>query len=304
MPLPILLASNDSDFAQDVKAEFQAQHPDVDVYLLGEASAEQALLAACWRPPATLLKEYPNLKVLHALSAGADHLSKDLLTSGLPVCRIVDNEQKHGMLEYILWGILNHQRDFELYRNQQAQQTWQTAKQRYTGEIQITLLGLGEIGSYVAQQLAQFGYKVNGWNRSLKNIPGVSCFDSNTSLDPLLAETDVLVNLLPLTQATKGILSKSLLDKLPPDSYLINCGRGGHMITDDLIDAVESGHLKGALLDVFDEEPLPNDNPLWSTKGIVITPHIASSSSYSTIVNQVVENMALFESGKPLKNLI
>lgn len=302
MPISILLASNDPSFSFEIKSELQLKHEDIKVYMLGEAGAENAELAACWHPPDTLLIDYPNIKIIHTLSAGADHLGQALLTSGLPICRIVDNQQKHGMLEYILWGILNYQRDFEQYRRQQSQNHWQSFRQRYAREITVTLLGLGEIGAYVAEQLAQFGYSVNGWNRTQKHLSGVACFTGHDHLDSILKSTNVLINLLPLTSETQGILCKPLFEKMPVGAFLINCGRGGHLITDDLVSAIESQWLKGALLDVFEEEPLAPNSPFWSQQNVIITPHIASSSSIATIVSQVVENMNLFENGLPLNN--
>lgn len=304
MTKPILLASNDIEFVNAIKAELLKSHPEIDVYLPNEAGSEKAELAACWYPSESLLVDYPNIKVLHALSAGIDHLGKKLLTSGVPICRIVDPVQKQGMLEYILWGILNHQRDFEQYRKLQDKKQWQCFEQRPASETQISLLGLGEIGAYVAEKLAQFGYTLHGWSRTQKELNGVNCYSGEDTLDTVLSKADVLVNLLPLTPHTQGILSESTFKKMPQNSYLINCGRGGHVINNDLIHVIDNGHLKGALLDAFDEEPLPSDHPLWSNSGILITPHIASSSSVSAIVEQIVLNMMLHENGEALNNIV
>lgn len=304
MSMSILLASNDIDFTHAIKAEFQKYHPEIDVYSTGEAGSENSELAACWHPPASLLVDYPNLKILHALSAGVDHLGEELLTSGLPVCRIVDPVQKQGMLEYILWGILNYQRDFEQYRKFQNEKKWQTLVQRPASDTQISVLGLGEIGAHVAEKLAQLGYTVHGWSRSQKELNGVNCYSGESALDTVLNKADVLVNLLPLNPHTQGILSKSTFDKMPKNAYLINCGRGGHLVEDDLIHAIQSEQLKGALLDVFDEEPLSSHHPLWSTKGVTITPHIASASSISAIVGQLVLNRMLFEKGENLNHCV
>tara|TARA_R110001583_G_scaffold85586_4_gene224422 strand:- start:205 stop:1125 length:921 start_codon:yes stop_codon:yes gene_type:complete len=304
MTMSILLASNDIDFNDAIKAEFKKLHPEISVYLPGDIGSDRAEVAACWHPSDTLLVDYPNIKVLHTLSAGVDHLGAKLLTSGLPVCRIVDPVQKQGMLEYILWGILNYQRDFEQYRDCQAKKQWQNFVQRPASETQIGLLGLGEIGAYVAEKLAQFGYTVHGWSRNQKALVGVNCLNGEEGLNTLLSKADVLVNLLPLNPHTQGILSQTTFSKMPQNAYLINCGRGKHVINNDLIHAIHDGHLKGALLDVFDEEPLPSDHPLWTNKGIIITPHIASSSSLSATVNQVVVNMMLLEKGEKLNNLV
>jgi len=302
MSVSVLVVSNDPDFSSDIKNEFKKRHPHIDVFLPNEKGAENAVLAACWHPPSSLLTDYPNLKVLHALSAGADHLGKTLLNAGLPVCRIVDPAQKHGMFEYILWGILNYQRAFDQYRNFQTEKQWRTITQRPSSDTKIGLLGLGEIGSYVAQQLTQIGYTVNGWSRSQKDLTGVNCYSGADSLDKVVADADVLVNLLPLNNSTQGILSQPLFNKMPRGSYVINCGRGGHMIQGDLIEAIDNGQLNGALLDVFDEEPLSPENALWESKGVIITPHIASSSSLSAIVDQIAHNGTNFENGTALNN--
>lgn len=304
MSISLLLASNDVDFANAVKATFQKKYADIKVYLPGEKGAENAEQAACWHPDTTLLTTYPNLKVFYALSAGVDHLGGEILTSGLPVCRIVDPEQKQGMLEYILWGILNYQRDFEQYRTLQEKKQWRTFTQRSASDITIGLLGLGEIGAYVAEKLAQFGYSVHGWSRGPKTLPCVNCLNGEEGFNTLISKADVLINLLPLNQKTAGILSLSTFNKMPESAYLINCGRGGHVVNSDLIYAIKHGYLTGALLDVFDEEPLPTHHSLWEVEGVTITPHIGSSSSLITIVNQVAHNMSLFSDRKMLRNII
>ena len=304
MSTSILLASNNADFIDSVKAEFQKSHPEIKVYVEGEAGSENAEIAACWSPSEDLLTDYPNIKVLLALSAGIDHLGSKSLTSRLPICRIVDPVQKQGMTEYILWGILNYQRDFEQYRNLQNKKQWQTLPQRPAYDTQISVLGLGEIGAYVAQKLAQFGYTVNGWSRSQKALNDVNCYNGEDGLNTVINKADVLVNLLPLNTHTQSILSKPLFNKMPKGAYLINCGRGGHLVNDDLIHAIQSGHLKGALLDVFDEEPMPSHHPLWETAGVIATPHIASASSIAATVGQVVDNVLLFEKGETLNNLV
>ena len=304
MSMSILLASNDIEFTDAIKAEFQKSHPEINVYLPNDTDSENAELAACWHPPESLLVDYPNIKVLHALSAGVDHLGEKLLTSRLPVFRIVDPVQKHGMLEYILWGILNYQRNFEQYRKSQDDKQWRPITQRPASDTQISLLGLGEIGAYVAEKLAQFGYTVHGWSRSQKELNRVNCYSGESALNTVLSKADVLVNLLPLNPYTQGILSQSTFSKMPQGSYVINCGRGGHMIQSDLIHAINSNQLKGALLDVFDEEPLSSHHPLWSVQGVTITPHIASSSSISAIVSQVVLNMTDFKQEKACNSAV
>lgn len=300
----ILLASTDNGFNQELINYAKLHRQDTEWVLPNDERAELAEVAACWLPDASTLTQFPNIKVLLALSAGVDQLGSSLLKSGLPICRIVDEDQKQGMFEYVLWGVLNAHRHFD--RAQQNQQIcyWKHYPQKAAVEIRVSILGLGMLGKYVAQSLAQIGYSVSGWSKSPKNIENVTCTSGEEALSKMLSTTDVLVNLLPLNSATTDILNKTLFDTLPSNAYLINCGRGGHINEIDLIDSIKQGHLRGALLDVFDEEPLDPYNPLWHTNGILVTPHMASEASISTIVKQTSDNAKRFENRALLKNMI
>jgi len=302
MKIPILLANNDAAFTEQLIAAFQQRHPEVDVLLPGQPGSDKVQVAACWFPDNTLLTNYPNIKFIHALSAGVDHLGESLLSSGLPICRIVDERQKQGMFEYVLWGVLNVHRYFDLAAQNQRQNRWQRYKQKAAQDIRVSVLGLGALGEYVAKGLADLGYSVSGWSRSQKAMANITCYSGEASLSDMLGQTDILINLLPLSPVTKGILSRKLFDLLPQGAYVINCGRGGHVNEADLIQAVTRGHLRGAMLDVFDEEPLPETNPLWTTQGIVITPHMASDAGETVVVDQVAENAARFLRGDALLN--
>ncbi|MGB7391428.1 2-hydroxyacid dehydrogenase [Marinomonas sp.] len=300
----LLLITNNEKYTARLKAAFLERRPEINVLVAGDDRAEQAHMALCWHPEADLLTRYPNLKCLHSVAAGVDHLGTTLLTSGLPVCRVVDDHQKQGMLEYVLWGALTVQRNFDKISANQSESKWQGFRQRPASDIRVSVLGLGELGQFVARGLAQFGYTVSGWSRSPKNLDGIRCYHGPEGLTELLKETELLVNLLPLSPATKGILNKDLFNKMPEGGYIINVGRGGHLISGDLIDAIDSGHLRGALLDVFDQEPLPATDPLWTTKGVIITPHLASDASLPTIIEQVADNVLNFVSKGELNNQI
>jgi glyoxylate/hydroxypyruvate reductase A len=307
MSCAVLLASTDEEALElisELQAELQAHYPEITVLRPDDAQAAQAEVAACWYPDPDLLKAYPNIKVLQSIAAGIDHLGKATLGSGLPVCRIVDDEQKRAMFEYILWGVLNVHRKFDIAQANQSNKHWARYSQRSAAAIQIGLLGLGELGGYVAQRLSEFGYSVAGWSRSQKTFDGVTCYSAAEGLDELLKQSEIIVNLLPLSTATSGILNRNLLNKMPRGGYVINCGRGGHLIRDDLIDVIHSGQLQGALLDVFDEEPLPDTDPLWEVPGVIITPHVASDASVSTIARHVAANALRHYRGEPLENQV
>jgi len=299
----ILLAIDDAELSSELLSELSA-FDDIKVCLPDDADANNAHMAACWHPDQALLTTFPNIQCLHSAAAGVDHLGKPLLKSGLPVARIVDPDQKQGMLEYVLWCVLNHHRDFDRALSHQSQQRWHLYPQVSASAVRVGVMGLGEIGGYVALGLAQFGYRLAGWSRSPKSIDGVDIFAGQSELVPFLERTDVLINLLPLNESTQGILNQSLFKTLPKGASIINAGRGGHLIESDLIDALKEGWLRRAILDVFTSEPLPVDHPLWTTEGVIVTPHMASSSAANVIAKQLRENVLRFNNGEPLLNKV
>ena len=282
----VLIATNNPSYNQTLLECAAKYQPSVDWVLGDDPRAAKAHVAACWYPSPSLADDFPALQCMHSLGAGADNLGS-LLESGLRIERIVDAEQKHGMFEYVLWGVLYYQRDMDRYQSFQRQNLWQGLAQKSAKDITIGVLGLGEIGAYVATHLAQMGYVVRGWSRSQKKLTGVECFNGADGLDNVLAGLDVVVNLLPLNHETEGLLNGETLAKLPQNAALIHCGRGAHLVEADLIAAVESQRLRGALLDVFATEPLPAESKLWQMEQVVITPHIASSASFEAMVKQI-----------------
>jgi len=300
----ILLATNEKEFNEEL-IEFAKEHrPDTKWILPNDKRAPLAEVAACWFPQSNTLTQFPNIKCLLALSAGVDHLGDTLLTSGLPVCRIVDESQKQGMFEYVLWGILNQQRDLETARKHQMAAEWVRYPRRSASQMTVGILGLGALGEYVAKELTKLGYQVCGWSRSQKHHNNITCYSGEEGLTRLLNQSNIVVNLLPLNASTHGILNTTFFESMQAGSYLINCGRGEHMVNADLLSALNSGHLSGALLDVFHEEPLPASDPLWKTNNVIITPHIASDASLPIIVNHTANNAIRFSKKQPLLNAI
>jgi glyoxylate/hydroxypyruvate reductase A len=304
MSAAILFATNSPTYSNTLINLCRELYPDIQAFLPGDVGAEKAQLAACWAPDQDLLAQYPNIELIHSVAAGVDHIGVDLLSSGVPICRVVDDGQKVGMFEYILCGILNVQRNFDKAAMEQASQNWQRYPMCKREDMRVGILGLGELGGYVASQLAEFGYRVSGWSRTEKFLPNISCHYGIDGLQKLVSQSDILVNMLPLNIHTKGILNADLMSQLPKGAYLINCGRGAHLVTDDLIQVVNSGHLRGALLDVFNVEPLPSSDLLWTTKGIFITPHVASDASKPEIIHQLVSNAIKLAAGQTLNNQI
>ncbi|WP_372028498.1 2-hydroxyacid dehydrogenase [Pseudomonas kurunegalensis] len=301
---PLVLLSADNVLLGQLQAAFARQAPGLRVVLADDPAAVDAEVAACWFPPAGSLKALPCLKLIHSVAAGVDHLGTDPDHRNLPVCRVVDPAHRQGMAEYVRWAVTHYHRDFDRAMQQQARQVWQRHPQKPAAQYRVGIMGLGSLGGVIAEELSAAGYVVRGWSRTLKAIEGVQTFAGEASFFAFLDGLDLLVNLLPLTNATRGILCQKTFDSLAPGAAVVNCGRGQHVQVDELITAVEIGRLRGALLDVFEKEPLAPDSRLWITPGIVVTPHMASAASHDCIAQQIATNARRLHEGQPLLNRV
>ena len=284
----------------------RAQEPAVEVRVWPEVGrAEDILMALCWRhPPGELLK-YENLRCVASLGFGVDHVLRDPdLPPGVPVSRIVDPAMVAAMSEYVVTAVLHHSRRFGLFFSDQAQVKWRPRRPLSPSELRVGVMGLGHLGADAARKLRLLGFPVAGWSRTPKRIEGVACFTGEGGLDELLAQADVLVCLLPLTPATENILNRRTLSRLPSGAYLINAARGEHLVEEDLLAALESGHLSGACLDVFRTEPLPEHHPFWRAPGVTVTPHVASLTYPKAVAPQLVESYRQVCSGLPPLNVV
>jgi glyoxylate/hydroxypyruvate reductase A len=258
-----------------------------------------------WDQPPHVLDQFPNLKCISSIGAGVEHLLNDTTRPvGIPLVRLIDNDLKQSMAEYIMLGILEHFRRFKDYRRQQEQAKWKELPIPHILTPGIGIMGFGEMGEYVANKLFDFGFTVSGWNRSRKRTDRIQVYSGLEELGEFLKNSSILVCLLPLTDETQDILSAKTFSQLPPNAYLINVGRGGHLVEDDLLSALDSGQLSGALLDVFGEEPLPEQHPFWLNRKIAITPHIASITNPESASVQLVENYRRALGNEPLLNLV
>lgn len=301
--LTIVVDCNDPQYTQEICAAF-ALFPEVKAVLPEDPAAREAQYASCWFPDPQLLARSPELKLIQAASAGVDHLPASVFASDVPLCRVVDEDFRHGMFEYALWGVLWFQRSFDRALAHQRERTWKIYPQRAAADYHVGVMGLGEIGGYIAAQLAGLGYKVSGWARSEKSLAGVRCYHGDAQAGEFLGQLDALINVLPLTEQTRGILAHPLLDQLPDGAALINCGRGEHMVNQDVLEALENGKLSGAVLDVFPVEPLPQEDPLWQHPQVVITPHMASIAQTVVVARQLLDNIQRLHQALPLKNLV
>lgn len=298
----IVLLSNDATLVNQLQVAFQRQAPDLTVVRADHPAAAQAQVAACWFPPPGSLAALPNLQLVHSVAAGVDHLSNDPGCPDLPVCRVVDPAHRQGMTEYVRWAVLHFHRGFDRVTAQQRSATWQRPPQRPAADYTIGVMGLGSLGAAIAQDLASAGYSVRGWARSAKALPSVQCLYGAEQFPAFLQGVDLLVNLLPLTASTRGILGADTFGQLVPGAVVVNCGRGQHVQLNDLRQALDSGQLRGAVLDVFEREPLAEDDPLWQQPGLIITPHMASAASHDCIASQVADNARRLARGEPLNN--
>jgi glyoxylate/hydroxypyruvate reductase A len=242
-------------------------------------------LALAWHPPADAFERYPNLQAVCSIGAGVDNiLACPSLRPGIEVIRVVDPAQAQMMSGFVLWHVIGHQRRFATYRAQQRDAVWQRLGQRRAQDVPVGILGYGAIGRRVAADLALLGFPVMAWSRTAKSTSqGVQGFDGTAGLEAMLGQSEVLVNLLPLTPETRGILNRDTFARMYRGGYLIQVGRGEHLVEADLLAALESGQLAGAALDVFSTEPLSPRHPFWRHPGIVVTPHDACEVSVEAI---------------------
>jgi glyoxylate/hydroxypyruvate reductase A len=277
--------------------------PTLDIVTWPDPRCAEATVAVGWEAPEGIYAQLPKLKLVHALAAGVDNLVLGHDLGQARLCRVVDPGLADGMLQYVLWSVLYFHRQFGKVLVNQLRKAWdRLPPPTPASKFRVGLMGLGELGGHIAGALPRLGYTVTGWSRSPRKIEGVETFHGEAGLTPFLAGTDALVCLVPLTPETRGILSRRVFDALPEGAALIHVGRGEHLVEQDLRDALASGHLRGAVLDVFAQEPLPADNPLWDTPGVVVTPHMASMADWGVVAAQIAANVARLRRGEPLAN--
>jgi glyoxylate/hydroxypyruvate reductase A len=289
----------------------EALLPSHEIVMLGEPFDRESIrYALSWRHPPGALKDLPNLRVIVSLGAGVDHLFSDPALPDRPIVRVVDPDLTNRMSEWVVMHALAHLRQLRRYERQQSERVWADDDQQpRASDIQIGVLGLGVMGKDAAVKLKALGFKVAGWSASPKSLAEVACFSGADGLKLLLAQTDILVVLLPLTEATCGIINAPLLSQLNRGGslggpILINAGRGGLQVEADLLTALASGALKGASLDVFEREPLPKDSRLWSHPEVYVSPHNAAISSPKAIASLVARQIEAYERGEPLAHVV
>lgn len=296
-----VLVSKSLDLRGYFGAEFARSAPRIElVDHAADASAEDVRLALAWHPPDDAFARYPNLQAVCSIAAGVDNIMAcPSLPPDVDVVRVVDPGQAQMMSGFIAWHVIGHQRGFAAFRAQQRDRIWQRRDQRRAKDVPVGILGHGGIGQRVAADLAQLGFPVMSWSRTAKPDSSASRgFHGPAGLAAMLGESDVLVNLLPLTPETRGILNGDLFSKMRPGGYLIQVGRGEHLVEADLLAALDGGQLAGAALDVFAAEPLPRTHPFWDHPQIVITPHDASDVSIGAVATTLAVTAEAIRTGQ------
>jgi len=270
---------------------------------LGDPSAIR-MAAFDYKVPPGTLTTMPNLGCVVYLGHGAsDFLLRPDLPKDMPVMRLKDPGIIACMTEYVLLYVLSHRRFAETYRRYQSERRWQEDTPPFPTDVRIAILGLGSIGQRFAEVFVDLGYRVSGWARSPHQLPGVDCYHGRDQLGACLAPCDYVVCILPETKETRDIIDARTLSLMKRGAYFISVGRGGLVVEDDLLAALDSGHLSGAVLDVFRTEPLPTDSRLWTHPNVVVTPHSAGVGQQGSIPH-IAENYRRLLDGRPLINIV
>jgi len=257
-------------------------------------------IALLWTTPPSGLADFSTLKAVLSLGAGINQLDLSSLSQKVPLARLVDKSLTQTMVEYARAAVFRYHRAFHRFEQHSRQKTWQFETPLLAQHHRIGVLGLGELGSAIALALAEDGFKVRGFSQSPKNLPSIRCYSGEQGLYQLAAEVDMLINVLPLTAETNGVLNRSLFNVFNKPVFLINMGRGAHLIEEDLLEALDSGQIEAATLDVTQIEPLPRTSPLWNHPNVLITPHVAGLSNPEQAAVNLAENIRLAMAGKPL----
>ena len=274
---------------------------EIEVWQPGAPPADHAVV---WAPPQQFFDEQPRLKGIFNIGAGVDALLKLKIPPAATLVRIDDGGMAVQMAEFVSHAVTRHFREFDAYEKEQAQGRWAFRRPRERKDFPVGIMGLGVLGERVANALAQFEFPVRGWSRLPKVLPRVECFSGASQFDTFLKSTRVLVCLLPLTPETTGIMNREHLSKLMPGGYIVNVARGAHLVDDDLIALIDSGHLAGAALDVFRAEPLPADHPFWGHPKITVTPHTSARTLRDESVAQIAGKILALERGEAVAGVV
>ena len=304
--MPAVLFHSKNDSPEDWEAGLSKFIPNLDFRVwpnIGNPSEIE--FALIWALPPGSLKKMTNLQCICSLGQGVDHIFNDPeIPEKARIMRLVDPWMAQAMSEWILLNVLRFHRQGVEYEQFEREKKWHVLPPPETSERKVGILGLGELGSDAAKKIAYLGFDVAGWSKSHKDIKNVKSFFGENQLEQFLGRTDILCCLLPLTPETNGILNREALNKLPNGAYIINAGRGAHIVDEDLLGAIDSGQIAGAALDVFHQEPLPETHPYWMHPKVRVWPHVSAQSNAGSAAKQVADAITKVFGGKDPDNLI
>ncbi|RKR43408.1 glyoxylate/hydroxypyruvate reductase A [Paraburkholderia sp. BL17N1] len=290
--------------------DFARALPDADLREWQPGDTAPADFAVVWRPPREMLAGRDDLRAIFNLGAGVDailaleHEQPGTLPRNAQLIRLEDTGMAPQMAEYATHAVLRYLRRFDEYQTLQNERRWKVLEPHPRDTFTVGVLGLGVLGAHVARTLAAFGLPVRGYSRSARQIDGITTFAGEAQFDAFLDGVKVLVNLLPHTPETNDVLNARTFAKLAHGAYLINVARGAHLVEQDLLDAIASGQITAATLDVFREEPLPPDHLFWQEPRITITPHVSALTLREESVAQVAQKITALVRGDTISGVV
>jgi glyoxylate/hydroxypyruvate reductase A len=300
----LILVKSDFDRFSEWKVEFRNYDLTAIPWSQRKNYQESVKYALVWQPEPGALEQLKQLEIIFSVGAGIDHLKDDgIVPDGIPVVRMVEDSLTAGMVEYVVYNVLRFHRGMPGYERDQRERVWNGRVQKVAWDRTVGILGLGVLGSAAAKALRALQFNVIGWSRNQKQVPEVTSYYGQDQLQAFLRQTEFLVILLPLTDQTHGIVNQDFLGSLPRGAFIINAGRGPLIVDRDLLAALDRGHIAGAALDVFNQEPLPAESPYWKHPAVTITPHVASITLPVTSARHVADNIQRHRAGKPLTHL-
>ena len=298
---PHIFFHSDLDSPDEWRAALATEFEDFS-FSVGShvASPESVDVALIWTVPEEGLERFVNLRAILSLGAGIDQLDFDGLPKRVPIARLVDESLTRSMVDYAKTAVYRYHRRFHFFERQSQNRRWRFISPTPTGETSVGILGLGEIGREIVLALQREGFAVYGWSRTPKQIDGITTYIGRDGLKSMVGRSSIVLNVLPLTDATRNILCRDLFAHFDDGTCLINMGRGMHLVESDLLDAIASGRVDAATLDVASVEPLPLTHPFWGHPKILVTPHVAGISRPMTAVAMIAANIRRAMAGERL----